>query len=82
MQHCARSRGQEENQMLAMPEGLVAQAAEIFTVLSGREADAPMVHVIDRDGRHAGIVHGAHFGRINMVLYINGLTNAPPSDRP
>ena len=39
-----------------------------------------MVHVIDRDGRHAGIFHGADFGHVNMILYINGLTNAHPHE--
>jgi hypothetical protein len=55
----------------------VMDAAGAFAALSARETDAPMVHVLDRGGRHAGIFHGAGFGRINMILYINGLTNAP-----
>ncbi|SEO21863.1 protein SCO1/2 [Pseudorhodobacter antarcticus] len=55
----------------------VMDAAGAFAALSARETDAPMVHVFDQGGRHAGIFHGAGFGRINMILYINGLTNAP-----
>jgi len=55
-------------------------AAARFAALSDRDADAPMIHVIDRGGRHAGIFHGVTFGPINMVLYINGLTNAPPPE--
>jgi protein SCO1/2 len=58
----------------------VVEAAAAFAALSARGADAPMVHVIDRGGRHAGIFHEAAFGRINLVLYINGLTNAPPPE--
>ena len=58
----------------------VEAAAAAFAALSARVTDAPMVHVIDRGGRHAGIFHGAGFGRINLVLYINGLTNAPPPE--
>lgn len=58
----------------------VAAAAAALATLSARGADAPMIHVIDRGGRHAGIFHGAAFGRINLVLYINGLTNAPPPE--
>lgn len=57
-----------------------AAADAAFAALSARGADAPMIHVIDRGGRHAGIFHGAAFGRINLVLYINGLTNAPPPE--
>lgn len=59
----------------------VAGIAETFAALSGRGGGAPMVHIVDRGGRHAGIFHGAEFGKINMVLYINGLTNAHPPER-
>jgi len=58
----------------------VTEAAAAFAALSARGADAPMIHVIDRGGRHAGVFHGPRFGRINLVLYINGLTNAPPPE--
>jgi len=61
-------------------DSTVAGAAEAFAALSARGRDVPMVHVIDRAGRHAGIFHGPRFGRINLVLYINGLTNAPPPE--
>lgn len=60
-----------------------ASAAELTATWDERSArgrDAPMVHVIDRGSRYAGIFHGAEFGRVNMVLYINGLTNAPPPE--
>lgn len=58
----------------------MAEAAAAFAALSARGTDAPMVHVLNRGGRHAGIFHGSGFGRINMVQYINGLTNAPPPE--
>lgn len=61
-------------------DGTVVETAAAFAALSARGTDTPMVHVIDRGGRHAGIFHGAGFGRMNMVLYINGLTNAPPPE--
>ncbi|MFC4670764.1 cytochrome-c oxidase [Seohaeicola nanhaiensis] len=54
-----------------------ASAAASFASLSEREGDAPMVHLFARGGRHAGIFHGTEFGRVNLVLYINELTNAP-----
>jgi hypothetical protein len=62
---------------LTPTDDTVSDAAGAFAALSARGTDAPMVHVLDRGGRHAGIFHGAGFVRINMVLYINGLTNAP-----
>ena len=41
-----------------------------------RRPDAgPMAYVIDRGGRFAAIFHGTDFGQLNMLLYINGLTN-------
>lgn len=48
-----------------------------FAALSARNNGLPMVHIIDRGSRHAGIFHGKDFSRVNMILYINGLTNAP-----
>lgn len=61
--------------------GPAADAAGAFATLSDRADRAPMAHIIDRGGRHAGIFHGAGFGKINMVLYINGLSNAHPAKR-
>ena len=58
-------------------ENGTAPAAASFSALSERESEAPMVHIIARGGRHAGIFHGVEFGRVNLVLYINELTNAP-----
>lgn len=58
-------------------ENGTAPASASFASLSARESDAPMVHVIARGGRHAGIFHGAEFGPVNLILYINELTNAP-----
>lgn len=58
-------------------ETVTALAGE-FAVLSARNDGVPMIHVIDRGARHAGIFHGADFDRLSMVLYINGLTNVHP----
>jgi len=63
---------------LTPTDDAMTDAVGAFAALSARGTDAPMIHVIDRGGRHAGIFHGSGFVRINMVLYINGLTNAPP----
>lgn len=58
-----------------------AEAAASFAALSERGGEAPMVHVIDQGGRHAGIFHRGAFGRVNLILYINELTNAPPPEQ-
>ena len=55
---------------------LIAELGE----LSRRNQGAPMAHIIARGTRHAAIFHGADFERINMILYINGLTNAHPPE--
>jgi hypothetical protein len=55
---------------------LIAELGE----LSRRNQSAPMVHIIARGNRQAAIFHGADFERINMILYINGLTNAHPPE--
>ena len=58
----------------------VSQIAEAFAMRASRVEDTPMVHVIDRGGRYAGIFHGSNFGRVNLVLYINGLSNERPRE--
>ena len=58
----------------------LATVAADFATLSTRTSGSPMVHVIDRRSRHAAIFHGTNFGRVNAVVYINDLTNAPPPD--
>jgi protein SCO1/2 len=60
--------------------GSVPDLAAIFAPLSRREDGQPLVHVIDRATRHAAIFHGSAFDPLNMTLYINGLTNSPPSE--
>ena len=50
-------------------------AADRFAALSSRDGTFPMVHVIDRNGRHAAIFHGAEFQKTNLTLYVNALTN-------
>lgn len=49
-----------------------------FTPLDdGQQMHGVVTHVIDRDGRLAAKFHGLRFEPVNMVLYINGLINAP-----
>lgn len=61
--------------------GGVGEASTSFAALSARGGDAPMIHVLDRGGRHAAIFHGADFARVNLILYINELTDAPAPER-
>lgn len=64
-------------QSAAPRDGTVADNARRFTALSDRNPSSPLVHVIDRSSRHAGLFHGTGFQQINLVLYINGLTTTP-----
>ena len=43
----------------------------------GQQMHGVVFHVIDRGGRLAAKFHGLRFEPVNMVLYINGLTNVP-----
>ena len=59
---------------------LLSAVPQAYTGASSRPDDAPIAWVIDRGGRLSAAFHGDGFGPVNMVLYINGLTNAhrPP----
>ena len=48
----------------------------------GQQMHGVVTHVIDRDGRFAAKFHGLRFDHLNLVLYLNGLANAPPTDEP
>ncbi|MBP1807632.1 SCO family protein [Rubellimicrobium aerolatum] len=41
----------------------------------GQQMHGAVFHVIDRGGRLAAKFHGLEFEPVNMVLYVNGLTN-------
>ncbi|AMN56384.1 hypothetical protein ACP90_27725 (plasmid) [Labrenzia sp. CP4] len=74
----------EANWKLVIPSGeeTTAAAADRFAALSSQGQDMPMVHVIDRNGRHAGIFHGVDFQRANVTLYINQLINNAYAPKP
>lgn len=50
----------------------------------GYQTHGGVTHIIDRQGRWAANFHGLQFEPLNLVLYVNGLTNSAPSptDRP
>ncbi len=70
------------------PEDTTRDLAEAYNVRFDPLADGQQMHgvvtnVIDRKGRLAAKFHGPRFDPVNLVLYINGLTNAPArSEKP
>lgn len=64
------------------PEHATRRLSETFNVKfqpldDGQQMHGVVTHVIDRGGRLAAKFHGLRFEPLNLVLYINGLTNAP-----
>lgn len=74
----------EANWRQAIPSNdeMTAAAANRFAALSRRGQELPMAHVIDRNGRHAGIFHGSDFSKTNLTLYINQLINNAHAPKP
>jgi hypothetical protein len=73
----------EANWRLAIPsDDETTAAADRFAALSSRGQELPMAHVIDRNGRHAGIFHGSDFSKTNLTLYINQLINTAHAPKP
>ncbi|MBA5775581.1 cytochrome-c oxidase [Stappia sp. F7233] len=64
-----------KNVVVARPQEPIETVVQRFRALSPDGPEDPLVHVIARGGRHGGIFHGAAFRHINMLLYVNGLTN-------
>lgn len=67
------------------PEDATRKLAERFghkflKTDEGYQTHSIVTHVIDKDGRWAANFHGLKFGPVNLVLYLNGLTNSgsPP----
>ena len=62
------------------PDGTTRKLSEAYNVRfepleDGQQMHGAVTHVIDRGGRFAAKFHGLRFDPLNMVLYINGLTN-------
>lgn len=72
------------NWKLVVPadDATVVAVADRFAALSSRDAALPLAHVMDRNGRHAGIFHGTEFQKINLTLYVNGLINNAHASKP
>ncbi|OZB13963.1 MAG: cytochrome-c oxidase [Rhodobacterales bacterium 34-62-10] len=65
-----------ENVVVARAEKPMEDLVERYRAIAPDHPEAPLVHVIARGNRHAGIFAGSAFRHINMILYVNGLTNA------
>lgn len=64
------------------PEDTTRKLAEAFRHKFTKTGDdyqvhSVVTHVIDRNGRWAANFHGLRFNPVNLVLYVNGLTNNP-----
>jgi protein SCO1/2 len=62
------------------PEDTTRKLSEEYNVRfepleDGQQMHGAVTHVIDRGGRFAAKFHGLRFDTLNMVLYIDGLTN-------
>lgn len=70
------------------PENATRELAETYNVRfeplgDGQQMHGVVTQVIDRGGRFAARFHGLRFDPMNLVLYVNGLTNAPEhSEKP
>lgn len=51
---------------------------EFVKQADGLQTHGVVTHVIDKGGRWAANFHGLEFENLNLVLYVNGLTNSTP----
>jgi protein SCO1 len=64
------------------PEDATRRLAQAFghsftRIAGGYQMHGVVTHVIDRAGRRRANFHGLRFEPVNLVLYLNGLTNEP-----
>lgn len=72
------------------PESTTRELSNAFNVKfepieGGQQMHGAVTHIIDKDGRFAAKFHGLEFGRVNLVMYVNGLINnwyATENDHP
>lgn len=64
--------GQAEDATRALS---AAYANTFMPTEDGQQMHGAVFHVIDREGRLAAKFHGLGFEPVNLVLYVNGLTN-------
>ena len=71
-----------ENWAIARPKDDFAPLQDQLAAASIRPDDRPMLHLFDRQGQHVAIFHGTDFKPLNLLMHINGLTNAHPHPEP
>lgn len=71
-----------ENWSVVRSQGSFDNIKAQLSAASERADDTPMIHLFERRGRHVGIFHGAEFKPLNLLMHINGLTNAHPHREP
>lgn len=65
-----------ENVVIARTQEPIENLIDQYRAIAPDHPEAPLVHVIARGNRHSGVFAGSAFRHINMILYVNGLTNA------
>lgn len=65
-----------ENVVIARAQEPIENLIDQYRAIAPDDPEAPLVHVIARGNRHSGVFAGSAFRHINMILYVNGLTNA------
>jgi hypothetical protein len=60
----------------------IGDLAAAFAIRGNRGGEASMIHLFDRNGQLVGLFHGSDFVPLNLVFYINGLTNAHSHPEP
>jgi protein SCO1/2 len=77
----AAGRGDADRLALVPREdGAVAELGIDWARMSERGAEGPIAYVLSRGAQEAGLFHGSGFARVNMIRYVNGLTNVHPSE--
>ena len=71
-----------ENWAIARPQGRLEDLEARLAAVSERPSDDPMLFIFDRQGHQVGIFHGTDFEPLNLLMHINGLTNAHPHPEP
>jgi len=64
-----------DNVVIARALEPIENLIDQYRAIAPDHPEAPLVHVIARDNRHSGVFAGSAFRHINMILYVNGLTN-------
>ena len=65
-----------ENVVITRAQDPIEKLIDQYRAIAPDHPEAPLVHVIARGNRHAAVFAGSAFRDINMILYVNGLTNA------